>query len=145
MAPEVLMGKPLSEKADVYAFGIVFWEMLTGVEPFAEHESYNGFVSAICQKRERPPIPADMHPSVTKLLQDCWAHEATARPSFTEIITRIEDAMLATSIPDPAGQALWKKNWAGQLSVSWAKFVPAFYAAIEEVLEPLRLRHVSSC
>lgn len=31
------MGKPLSEKADVYAFGVVFWEMLTSEEPFGEH------------------------------------------------------------------------------------------------------------
>lgn len=42
--------------------------------------------------------------------------------------------MLQATVPDPAAQALWKKNWAGQLSVSWAKFVPVFYAAINEVL-----------
>jgi serine/threonine protein kinase len=134
MAPEVLMGKPLSEKADVYAFGIVFWEMLTGQEPFAEHDSYNSFVSAICQKHERPPIPQDMHVSVAKILQDCWAHEPPQRPSFTEIIVRLEDAMLASSVPDTVAQALWKKNWAGQLSVSFSKFIPVFYAAINEPL-----------
>jgi hypothetical protein len=108
--------------------------MLTGQEPFAEHDSYNGFVSAICQKHERPPIPADMHVNVAKILEDCWAHEPGQRPSFTDIISRLEDAMLQVTIPDPAGQALWKKNWAGQLSVSWIKFVPVFYEAIKEPL-----------
>lgn len=45
--------------------------------------------------------------------------------------------MVATSVPDPAAQELWKKNWAGQLSVSFAKFVPVFYNAINEALRPL--------
>jgi len=34
MAPELLMGKPFNEKVDVYAFGIVLWEILTRENPF---------------------------------------------------------------------------------------------------------------
>jgi sterile alpha motif and leucine zipper-containing kinase AZK len=33
MAPEVLMGKPYNEKADVYSFGVLLYEFLTGVIP----------------------------------------------------------------------------------------------------------------
>lgn len=51
--------------------------------------------------------------------------------------------MVATSVPDPAAQALWKKNWAGQLSVSFAKFVPVFYNAINEA-HPCLVVFVSS-
>lgn len=48
MAPEVLMGRPLSEKADVYSFGIVLWELFTYKEPFDSHDNYERFVEAVC-------------------------------------------------------------------------------------------------
>ena len=35
MAPEVIMRKPYNHKADVFSFGIVAWEMCTGVVPHA--------------------------------------------------------------------------------------------------------------
>lgn len=57
MAPEVLTGRTLTEKVDVYAFAIVFWEMLTSKEPFTEFDSFNSFVDAIVDNNVRPPIP----------------------------------------------------------------------------------------
>jgi len=129
------MGKPVSEKADIYAFAVVFWEMLTGQEPFAEHDSYQSFVDAICKQRERPPLPADMHVSVSKLLTDCWAHEPDQRPSFTSIIQRLADSLVSVSLPDDASARMWKANWPDQVGVSWTKFIPIFYKACNEPLQ----------
>jgi len=72
MSPEVLKGRTLSEKADIYSFGIVLWEMLTGKEPFEDHDDYERFVTAVCEQGERPEIPEDMHPSLQVLLKECW-------------------------------------------------------------------------
>lgn len=47
MSPEVLSGATVTEKVDVYAFGIVLWEMVTGKEPFSHHRDYPTFVRAI--------------------------------------------------------------------------------------------------
>lgn len=58
MAPEVLTGQPLDEKADVYSYGIVLWELFTQTEPYEDHNQYKAFVKAVCQFNERPPIPA---------------------------------------------------------------------------------------
>jgi serine/threonine protein kinase len=58
MAPEVLTGLPLDEKADVYSYGIVLWELFTQTEPYEDHTQYKGFVKAVCQLNERPPIPS---------------------------------------------------------------------------------------
>jgi len=38
MAPEVLQNHPYSEKADVYSYGIVMWEILCREPPFAQYQ-----------------------------------------------------------------------------------------------------------
>jgi serine/threonine protein kinase len=38
MAPEIIKGQMYTEKADVYAFGIILWEILTRKEPYEDKE-----------------------------------------------------------------------------------------------------------
>ena len=52
MSPEVMMGAPFNEKADVYSFGIVLWEILTFTEPFPHHTNVPGFVKAVAHEGE---------------------------------------------------------------------------------------------
>jgi serine/threonine protein kinase len=40
MAPEVLSSGRVTEKADVYSFGVLLWELVTGKTPWAEHTSF---------------------------------------------------------------------------------------------------------
>ena len=127
MSPEVLQGKILNEKTDVYSFAIVLWEMLTGKDPFEEHSSYEVFVNAVCVKNERPPLPDDMHASLKSLLTDCWHKSPDKRPSFTQIIDRLEQAMIDVSISgDPTSVTMWKKNWAGQVNITKYFWPPIF-------------------
>ncbi len=41
MAPEVLLNKEYDESADLYSFGIVLWELLTGEDPFRNIDTYS--------------------------------------------------------------------------------------------------------
>lgn len=75
MAPEVLMGKPLDEKADVYSYSIVLWEILTGREPYEQYEDFPTFKRAICKENVRPECPKEWHPDLTKMLQSCWQED----------------------------------------------------------------------
>jgi len=68
MAPEVMMGNKYDEKADVYSFGIILWEILTRDVPYAHHNDYATFFRAVCIEKERPPIPPNTLPSLTHLI-----------------------------------------------------------------------------
>jgi serine/threonine protein kinase len=53
MSPEVLRGESITEKTDVYSFGIVLWEMYTGMDPFEHHDDIEVFIHAVCVNQVR--------------------------------------------------------------------------------------------
>jgi serine/threonine protein kinase len=65
MAPEQIEGKQLSAASDLYAFGVLWFEMLTGMLPFgAESAAAN----ALERLRKRPAVPSSVNPNVPKAL-----------------------------------------------------------------------------
>ena len=66
MAPEVIMHGEITTKVDVYAFGIVLWEILTRTEAFPHHNDLHKFATAVCRRHERPvcyvPVLCDAVP-----------------------------------------------------------------------------------
>lgn len=125
MAPEVMLGDEFNEKADVYSFGIVLWEILTRKEPFSQYSDYDEFVTAICDEGVRPPIPEDCIPSLQKLMTECWDANPKKRPDITDVVKRIDEIVIEYAIEDPNGRALWKKYFSRKDQVSWKnEFLP---------------------
>lgn len=90
MAPELLNGSSnkVSEKVDVFSFGIVLWEILTGEEPYANMH-YGAIIGGIVNNTLRPPVPSFCDPEWRILMEQCWAPDPSARPCFTEIARRL--------------------------------------------------------
>ncbi|OMO53038.1 hypothetical protein CCACVL1_28925, partial [Corchorus capsularis] len=99
MAPELLNGSSsqVSEKVDVFSFGIALWEILTGDEPYASMHC-GTIIGGIVNNTLRPPIPERCDPEWRKLMEECWSFDPEARPSFTEITNRLR-AMSAALQP----------------------------------------------
>ncbi|XP_021900967.1 uncharacterized protein LOC110816917 isoform X2 [Carica papaya] len=98
MAPELLNGgsNKVSEKVDVFSFGIVLWEILTGDEPYANMH-YGAIIGGIVNNTLRPTIPSFCDPEWRRLMEECWAPNPAARPSFTEIAGRLRVMSAAAS------------------------------------------------
>jgi len=88
-APEILLGVGYTTKADVYSYGVVLWELFTRSDPH-KNLSQAAIISGVAQQNIRPPIPADCPPAYAQLMRDCWESDPQKRPSFADILTRLE-------------------------------------------------------
>ncbi|KAH9693603.1 serine/threonine-protein kinase STY46 [Citrus sinensis] len=84
MAPEVIEHQPYNHRADVFSFGIVLWELVTGKLPYDDLTPLQAAVGVV-QKGLRPTIPVHTHPILVDLLERCWQRDPSLRPDFSEI------------------------------------------------------------
>ncbi|XP_022685045.1 serine/threonine-protein kinase STY46 isoform X2 [Setaria italica] len=89
MAPEVINHQPYDNKADVYSFAIVLWELMTSKIPYTTMSPLQAAVGV--RQGLRPQLPENAHPRLLNLMQRCWEVLPSDRPSFTDIIAELED------------------------------------------------------
>lgn len=89
MAPELFTGDLFTDKVDVYAFGVVLNEMLCRRAPFFGIEPKR--ISELVQRGDRPDIAPSIPDDVKKLIQACWAPDASLRPDFKRMQTQLSE------------------------------------------------------
>ncbi|XP_057795485.1 serine/threonine-protein kinase STY8-like [Salvia miltiorrhiza] len=96
MAPEVINHQPYDQKADVFSFAIVLWELVTAKVPYDNMTPLQAALGV--RQGLRPELPINAHPKVLSLMQRCWEAIPSERPSFSEI--RIELGELQQEVND---------------------------------------------
>jgi serine/threonine protein kinase len=87
IAPELFVKRHYTEKADVYSYGVILWELLTRRMPFGDIESFS--IPLLVSRGERPPFPKDCSPEWKKLIKLCWHQKPQKRPDFKQILQRL--------------------------------------------------------
>uniref|UniRef100_A0A8C9ZNB8 Mitogen-activated protein kinase kinase kinase n=1 Tax=Sander lucioperca TaxID=283035 RepID=A0A8C9ZNB8_SANLU len=91
MAPEVIRNEPVSEKVDIWSFGVVLWEMLTGEVPYKDVDS-SAIIWGVGNNSLHLPVPDSCPDSFKLLLRQCWNCKPRNRPSFRQILLHLDIA-----------------------------------------------------
>uniref|UniRef100_A0A8D0CLB1 Mitogen-activated protein kinase kinase kinase 12 n=1 Tax=Scleropages formosus TaxID=113540 RepID=A0A8D0CLB1_SCLFO len=113
MAPEVIRNEPVSEKVDVWSFGVVLWELLTGEIPYKDVDS-SAIIWGVGNNSLQLPVPDSCPDGFKILLQQCWNHKPRNRPSFRQILLHLDIASAdVLSTPQETyfkSQAEWREE-----------------------------------
>jgi serine/threonine-protein kinase len=106
MSPEQLRNEPLDRRADVYALGVVLYELLTGLKPFMA-SSEAGMVQAILFELQVPAVQRrpDVPEGLQRILAKALAKERERRyPDCASFQAELEEFLLSTGKPMGAAQ-----------------------------------------
>ena len=90
MAPEYLAKEEISPAIDVYAYGIIVYEIMTWEMPFARF-SFMELLKKICYEGYRPKPTDDTPEAYKNLISNCWSQNPEERPTFEKIVQDIDD------------------------------------------------------
>jgi serine/threonine protein kinase len=107
MAPEVIRHEAYGAKCDVYSYAVLCWEMTTYTIPFPEHTPVEVALS-VAIKGLRPSVPSYVPAVISDLIKVCWAREASERPCFTDVCSKLDHFKGASALQElpaaaPAG------------------------------------------
>ncbi|KAF7803240.1 integrin-linked protein kinase 1-like [Senna tora] len=91
VAPEVFKQEEYDTKVDVFSFALILQEMIEGCPPFQAKQENE--VPKVYAAKERPPFraPAKRYAhGLRELIEECWNENPAKRPTFRQIITRLE-------------------------------------------------------
>jgi hypothetical protein len=78
-------------KTDVFAFGLITYEIITGEKVFGESEPSRNIVRRL-RARQFPPVPDSFGTLMQSLIRRCWAADPRTRPSFDEMVKEFQAA-----------------------------------------------------
>eukprot|EP00002_Diphylleia_rotans_P012917 TRINITY_DN2522_c0_g1_i4.p1 TRINITY_DN2522_c0_g1~~TRINITY_DN2522_c0_g1_i4.p1 ORF type:complete len:1709 (-),score=377.78 TRINITY_DN2522_c0_g1_i4:217-5343(-) len=83
-APEVLKGERYDERADVYSFGIILWQIYVEEEPYKEAKS--SLIHQDVIDGNRPPKHKSIPTETWNVITKCWSSDIADRPQFKDLV-----------------------------------------------------------
>ena len=135
MSPEQARGKPVDKRADIWAFGVVLYEMLTGMRLFSGDTISDTLAAVLRAEPEWDRVPA----KARRLLRTCLQKNLKQR------LADISDAKLLLDDTPEFAQAPAKQSWLarGLAAVFLLAFVIVSFVHFREkplVLDPMRFQ-----
>lgn len=118
MSPECIRNNEFSTKSDVWSFGVLLWECLTGEIPYKGFDQMQVAFGIATQKYSLP-IPSTCPEEFSKLMKDCWEIVPQKRPTFRELYDEINaiadaystDGDLTCSETDEGSFSSLQEDW----------------------------------
>ena len=116
MSPEQARGKAVDQRADIWAFGCVLFEMLTGRSPFEPGETVSDAIAAILTREpDWHVLPESTPPSIRRLLRRCMQKEVNRRLAhIADARLDLDDAAGGEPMPGVASPTV-RAGWRGAL------------------------------
>jgi len=106
MAPEQAKGKPVDKRADIWAFGVVLYEMLTGRRAFEGEDISTTLAAVIMRDPEWTSLPSAVPPGLQRLIRRCLDRDPRERlRDIGEARLLLADPEALRSGPEP-GEAV---------------------------------------
>ncbi|KAM8867672.1 ephrin type-A receptor 2-like isoform 1-T1 [Synchiropus picturatus] len=88
-APEAIAYRKFTSASDVWSFGIVMWEVMAfGERPYWDMSNHE--VMKAINEAFRLPAPMECPSTIYQLMLQCWQHDRSKRPRFTDIVNILE-------------------------------------------------------
>ena len=104
MSPEQARGKPVDQRADIWAFGCVLFEMLTARRPFAGDEVPDVLANVLARDPEWHALPAATPPAVRRLIARCLTKDPRERlHHIADVRLELQEALAPPGADDVTG------------------------------------------
>ena len=120
IAPEMLRNQPFSYPADVYAFAITMYEILSGCVPASKkYTNVNDFFKDVC-RGVRPDVSRltsqGINDSLIELIIECWDDDPQKRPKMIQVCDRLKEIFVETVVPKTSpAYDFWLKSFGNKL------------------------------
>src|SRR5262249_24592542 len=104
MSPEQAKGRPADKRSDVWAFGCVLYEMLTGKRPFEGEDVSDTLAAVLRADPDWHALPMELSPSVALLVRRCLERDRRRRIGDVSTIRFLLDEQLPSAPPPAAEQ-----------------------------------------
>jgi len=95
LPPELVLNNATTAALDVYCFSMLMWKTWTCERPF-KHMNIGNFFDKVIENGERPAIPEGCPAAYAALMEQCWATDPAARPSFEPICVELKKQLHQT-------------------------------------------------
>ncbi len=108
MSPEQVLAEPVTERTDVYALGLLGYELLTGAGPYQVSSPREMMAAHLRDTpRKLSGVRADVDPELERLLEECLEKDPAKRPTASEVEGRLmHGASILLEWPPPGIESL---------------------------------------